>query len=373
MRVVESGIVSPVSPTETQSVRTFPTLVVLADGTLLVACRAGSTKDCDDSIIQLFRSCDNGATWSEPTIPFEPTAVDGKRGSYHLCYMTNLEAGHLLAACMWIDRESFPGRPLFNADTEGLLPAAILLSHSYDDGKTWTPLSKVPLPDSLGPPSLTNPLLKLADGSLAMSIETNKAYNDSSKWYQKVVFLFSSDEGNTWEGPATAGFDPTGRIFNWDQRAGVARDGTIAAFLWTYDTEAQTYLNIHRRLSTDNGQSWSDAEDLGFADQASRPAVLDDGRAVLAWVDRFGSHSIRARLAASIGGTFDPETEIELYRHEAAGSTSDSGDTAATLDSMGFWAYGLPYAETLPDGEVMVVHYAGDPTTMNIHWSRISV
>ena len=128
MRIVDSGIISPVGPDEPLRVRTFPSLLVLSDGTLLATCRTGSKKDSSDGTIEMFRSSDNGTTWSDPAIPFAPTKIDEIRGSYHLCYITELEAGHLLAACMWIDLDSYPDRPLFNADTEGCLPMAILLS-----------------------------------------------------------------------------------------------------------------------------------------------------------------------------------------------------------------------------------------------------
>ena len=40
----------------------------------------------------------------------------------------------------------------------------------------------MPMPAEIGPPSLTSPILGLADGRLAMSIETNKPYLDRSKW-----------------------------------------------------------------------------------------------------------------------------------------------------------------------------------------------
>ena len=165
-----------------------------------------------------------------------------------------------------------------------------------------------------------------------------------------------------------AGFDPTGRIFNWDQRAGVAPDGRIGTFLWTYDNKTQTYLNMHRRISADGGRTWSEAEDLGMTDQAAHPAILPDGRTVLSWVDRFNTQSIRARLAPSIDGDFDPASEVVLYEHEALTSNDPRG-------ALGFsvWSFGLPYAETLPDGDVLVVYYAGTESAMDIHWTRLSV
>jgi hypothetical protein len=121
-----------------------------------------------------------------------------------------------------------------------------------------------------------------------------------------VVLFHSRDYGQTWGTPITAGEDPSGRIFNWDQRLGMAPDGTLGAFVWTYDSVAHRYLNMHRRVSADGGNTWSEAEDLGFADQAGRPAVLPDGRVVLPWVDRFGTRAIRARLAPAIDAPFDP-------------------------------------------------------------------
>ena len=86
-----------------------------------------------------------------------------------------------------------------------------------------------------------------------------------------------------------AGGENSGR--NWAAK----RDKSYP--LWIYDSETKTYLNIHRRISSDGGRAWSEARGLGFTDQASHPAILGEGRVVLAWVDRFKTTSIRARLA----------------------------------------------------------------------------
>jgi hypothetical protein len=270
---------------------------------------------------------------------------------------------------MWVDRTSYPGQPLFNAATEGCLPMAILLSQSTDGGTTWTAWRRVPMPEEIGPPSLTSPILRLGDGSLAMSIETNKHYHDASKWQQRVLFFHSHDEGQSWQGPTTAGYDLTGRIFNWDLRCAVAPDGRVGAFAWTYDTQTTRYLNIHRRISQDHGYTWTLSEDLGFADQAGHPAVLPDGRVVLAWVDRFGTHSIHARIANDMAAPFDAASEVVLYKHGEAAAQGD--DTGALLAEMGLWSFGLPYAETLPDGTVLVMYYAGSAAQMDVCWAKL--
>lgn len=369
MKLIANGIVTHGTPGTSRSVIIFPALLPLSHGVLLAAGRSGSKKDSDDETIEFYRSYDGGQSWQGPHRPFGEAVINGKRGGLKLCYLTEVGTGHLMAASMWVDHESFPGQPLFNPETEGALPMEILLADSYDQGESWSPWRVVPMPAEVGPPSLTSPLLKLGDGTLAMSIETNKVYADSSRWFQRVVLFHSKDGGHTWSGPVVAGEDTSGRIFNWDQRAGVAPDGRIGTFIWTYDSESHRYVNIHRRISQDAGQTWSEAEDLGITDQAGHPAILPDGRTVLPWVDRFNSHSIRARLAPDIGGAFDPASEVVIYTH--GGQQEVSEETKDLLVGMSLWTFGLPYAEALPDGDVLVLYYAGNETTMDMCWARL--
>jgi hypothetical protein len=369
MNIVATGILAQGAPGTARATLTFGHVVALADHTLLATCRAGSTKDSPDENIEFYRSRDGGHTWSEPWRPFGATMVNSLFGTLKLCYLTELTPGRLLAAAMWVDRTTYPGQGLFNAETEGCLPMAILLADSHDRGDTWSPWRTVPMPAEIGPPSLTNPILKLTNGALAMSVETNKPYDERAKWYQKVVLFHSPDLGQTWDAPIVAGFDPTGHIFNWDQRCGVAPDGRIVTFNWTYDTQTARYLNIHRRISRDHGYTWSAAENLGFADQAAHPAILPDGRIVLPWVDRFQTHSIRARLATGIDAAFDPMSEVVIYTHGNEAKQDDN--MGELLAEMSLWTFGLPYAEALPDGDVLVVYYAGTEKVMNIYWARL--
>jgi hypothetical protein len=374
MRIRDRGVLNCGEPGTQRAITTFPSITPLADGSVLATYRVGSTKDSDDETIELRWSSDGGRIWSEPTSPFLPD-VDGTRGSLKLTYITEVDQRHLLAAAMWVDRQAHPGKPLFNDKTEGCLPMKILLADSYDQGKSWSDLRVLPVPADVGPPSLTNPVLRLPSGRLALSIESNKNYEDSTTWLQRVVYFYSDDNGQTWGPPVTTCHDPTGRIFHWDQRAGVCPDGRLVTFSWTYDRETTKYLNIRRHLSRDQGATWTEPQDLGFADQASHPAILPDGRVVLAWVDRFGTRSIRARLAAAVDAPFAPESEVSLYQLEVdtPKTVAGEGDTGDLLAEMGLWSFGLPFAEALPDGEVMVVYYEGDASWMRAHWVRLSL
>ena len=372
MQLIEMVKITDAVPGIARAIYTFPALTTLTNGTVLLTCRTGSTKDSADEIVELFRSVDGGRTWSEPETPFGSAQVNGAKSSLRACYLTEISPNHLLAASLWIDRETYPGQPLFNATTEGCLPMAVFLADSFDSGASWSAWRPVAFPDEIGPPSLTNPVMILPDGRLVMSIETNKHYPDSSRWYQRVVHFHSHDLGRTWDEPINAGYDPQGRFFNWDQRAGVTPQGEIVTFTWTYDRETNTYLNIQRRLSHKKATVWGQAVDVGFADQPSHPAILPDGRIVLAWVDRFSSQSIRARMADHADADFDAASEVMLYHHHSPAKT-DSTDTGEMLQAMGVWSFGLPYAEGLPDGDVAVVYYAGDDQKMDIYCARLRV
>lgn len=371
LQVVGEGILRQAEPGTRHAALTYPTVTALSHGGLLATLRCGSGKDTADETTELHASGDGGRTWRlRPFAP--PTVVHGRRGSARSCHITEIAPGHLLGAVMWVDRETWPGKPLFNPDTEGCLPMEILLSDSGDFGDTWSDWRVVPMPAEIGPPSLTSSVMTLPGSVLAMSIETNKTYADGSPWFQRAVLRHSRDQGRTWGPPVTASCDPTGRLFNWDQRTGVTPDGRIAAFLWTYDTETHAYLNIHRRISSDGGYRWTEAQDLGFADQAGHPAVLPDGRVVLSYVDRFNTQSIRARWARDAADPFDAATDVVLYDHRAgAPQGPHTGTTTDALTDMSAWSYGLPYAEPLPDGDVIVVYYAGRGEAMDARWARL--
>ena len=189
--------------------------------------------------------------------PFDDV-VSGIKGSLQVVYITSLDRGRLIAAACWVNREAFPDQPLFNPESEGCLPMDILVAESKDEGRSWTQWRRIPLPDDVGPASLTNPVLRLPSGRLAISIETNKTYHDTSPWKQRVVYVYSGDKGQSWSEPVTICEDPAGTLFFWDQRAAVTRDGALVTFSWTYHKPENRYLKIRRRISRDEGRTWTE-------------------------------------------------------------------------------------------------------------------
>jgi len=367
VRLVARGVISAAEPGTSRAVAKQAHLASLPDGSIMAIYRIGAASDSEIGNAEIRRSHDGGRTWSAPETPFE-TSFEGRRGTLYVATITPLGGDRLLCTSLWVDREAFPGQPLFNPETEGCLPMRVLLADSDDVGRTWSGWREVPMPDDVGPPSLTSPVRRLASGRLLLSVESNKPYLDRSPWFQRVVYLYSSDEGQTWTPPVTVCHDPTGRIRNWDQRVVVAADGRLASFTWTYDSETVSYGDIHRRISEDEGATWSAPEPLGITDQAGHPAILPDGRVVLAWVDHFETFSLRARLAESTDAPFDASTEAVLYQAPAA-VAGEGGDGGEALVAMQTWTFGLPFALPLADGSVLVAAYVGAvDTAIGIDW-----
>ena len=372
MRIEASGILGQSEINSSKACYTFSSFVSLSNGVLLASARRGDNKDSHLEVVEFFTSLDEGENWSEPWEPFNNINIENTKGTLKLCYFTEITPSHLLASFLWIDRSAYPGKELFNAETEGCLPMKVLLSDSYDQGKTWSNLRIVDMPKEIGPPSLTNPIMKLPDGKLLMSIENNKSYLDKSKWNQKAVFLSSTDNGENWSTPFLAAEDDKGIIFNWDLRSVVDKEGRVSSFAWTYDSLKENFLNIHQRISEDGGLTWSQPKDLNFADQASHPALLKDGRVVLAWVDRFQSQTIKVRLAKNLYSDFDSSSEITIFEQNNLKNNKDN-NLGELLEDMGVWNFGLPFADVLPSGKVLIFYYAGNINQMNLCWCRLTI
>ena len=367
MKLVASGVISAAEPGTPRAVAKQCHMAAYADGEILVTYRVGAASDSEHGNAEIRRSPSGGRSWGPPETPWS-TSFDGRRGTIYAPSLTVLLGEHLLACVLWVDREAHPGAPIFSPETEGCLPMRILLADSQDRGRTFTPWREVAMPDDVGPPSLTSPVRRLQSGRLLLSIESNKPYGDSTRWFQRVVYLYSSDEGASWTAPVTVCQDPTGRIRNWDQRVNVAADGRLVSYTWTYDSDLVMYGDIHRRISSDEGLTWTEPEPMGVTDQAGHPAILPDGRVVLPWTDHFDTFSVRARTAASIDAALDESSEVVLYQAAAAvaGEGTASGEA---LFAMSSWTFGSPFALPLADGTVLVCAYVGArEDALGVNW-----
>ncbi|TDE16656.1 sialidase family protein [Dyadobacter psychrotolerans] len=142
-------------------------LIELADGTWL----AGASNEINRWEVFVDRSEDKGKTWkASPYFKIDTTQIKGKGA---------------IQPTLW---ESKPGTVHMLIRTTG---GMIGRSDSYDNGKTWSVITKT----SLANPNSGIDLAKLADGTLVL------VYNpDAKNWGSRtpLTIAISQDNGKTW-------------------------------------------------------------------------------------------------------------------------------------------------------------------------------
>jgi len=316
-------------------------------------------------------SDDEGSTWRTVLDPFVPPPVDGRPGLFRAAYPTALGGDKVLAALCWVDH-SDPALPFFNEETEGLLDTRIFLSLSKDGGLTWSAPRLIETSPYKVPTPLTGPVLLFPDAQWALQFELNKPYYDPNPWRHASILIFSFDQGQTWPHHTIVSHDPDNRIFFWDQRPAVLEDGTLLNMFWTYDRTAADYLNIHARKSTSGGRLWSQLWDTGVAGQPAQPVSLPDGWIAMVYVDRTAAPAIKLRVSADAGKTWPEATEMTLYQPELASQSGKKSSMQDALSEMEKFSLGLPTTARLPNGDLLVVFYAGpEPDLTDIRWLRV--
>jgi len=374
MKIIDRGTVYAGQPETDRSSCAFSNACVLPNGRWLCDFRAAPTKKGTVGQHALLTwSDDEGKSWSEPVSPFVPQPIDGRPGLFRKAATTALGGSRVLLTLCWVDH-SDPSLPFFNEETEGLLDTRLFHAKSEDNGETWSePVLMDTSPYNV-PTPITGPALVLGNGELACQFEVNKHYNDTSVWRHSSVLMFSKDGGATWPEYVVVSNDPANRFFYWDQRPGLLADGRILDVFWTYDNQDAVYLNIHARESRDHGRTWSDIWVTDVPGQPAPPVSLPDGTIAMVYVDRTDVPTIKARASADGGRTWPERSEAIIDRAVIDNQTWSKQTMQDAWAEMAEFSIGLPANAPLPNGDVLVVYYAGPKTDVtDVRWARLRV
>ncbi|MBI2442034.1 MAG: exo-alpha-sialidase [Lentisphaerae bacterium] len=372
MKIVDRGTVFFGEAGSEYSSSAFPGVCALPTGRWLVWFRAARRKkDALPQRLLVTWSDDDGRTWVKPIEPFRRKVLNGVPGGWRAGHTTPLGGARALAVLYWVD-ESNPALPFFNETTEGLLDSRIFLALSNDNGATWSEPQFIDTAPFNMPVAITGPILLMPNGEWALQFETNKPYYDRSMWRHASVMMFSRDQGQTWPEYVQVAADPDARIFYWDQRPSVCRDGSVMDVFWTFDRKRAIYLNIHARLSRNNGRTWPALWDTGLSGQPGPCLSLADGRLAMPYVDREGPTVIKLRCSEDGGRSWPAESEVMLDDTLTRKQQFSKRGMRDAWTEMGKFSVGLPASALLPTGDVLVVYYAGSESDhTGIHWVRI--
>jgi hypothetical protein len=343
-------------------------------GRLVAGFRTGSAKDSADEDVRLMASDDEGATW-QPVFEGFGDVPPGAGGRIRCIGLAAAGGDKLMASLSWVDHSN-PTLPMFNPQTEGILPTRVLFVESEDGGRSWTEPVEVPLLPHRGN-AITGPIMVVRDGRLALPYEAWKEYEDTGPGKHHASLRFSADRGKTWPELAIVAHDPAGRVLYWDQRLAVdPASGRLIAMFWSHDRQAKHDLDVHIAWGAPDGREWSAPQSAGIAGQIAAPLAIGGERVFAGYVHRHYPPSLRALLSDDFGRTWTAAEELVFYEKVYGGGESGMGGQRDFNDywaDMSVWTFGHPAPLLLPNGDVMVVFYAGDETAMSFRWVRIAL
>lgn len=246
----------------------FPGAVRLPGGTLLVAARSGVEHVDHRGRIEVFRSTDEGRTWTGPH-----TARDS-RGDDRDPKLAVTPTGRVLLT-------GFTRR---DDRSRGPVRTGVFVLRSDDDGRTWDVPTLLAAP---GADHLTShgAATIAADGSVLLPVYARNL----------AMVMRSTDDGLTFPPEQVVVLDCAGA-----QTTEVVllalRSGLLLAWVRLADERLGSLL----LRSEDSGASWSAPEHLPIAQSSADMVELDDGRVLVAFGDLSGRFGVRRVTCAAL-------------------------------------------------------------------------
>ncbi len=375
MRAEKRGLIYDARPVaETERVAYFTSLVPLESGSWLAGWQCGPAKQTPANTIRLARSRDGAETWHLLPFRFE-TSWQGTAGSLLTAEMVEAEPGRLILFTTWANR-SDPSRPLFDPETEGILPTRILFCVSTDEGDTWGEWSELSTPGLTGC-AVTGPIVRWSDGSFACAFESFKEFDDPAPVEPAAWLAVSRDGGRSFAAPWQVAQHPEHTKYYWDQRLCPTQTaGEFVAMFWTHNRPRQRDLNVHLlRASIDDGPMVAEQPvEISIPGQIAACLIANDGRLLAFVVDRGRPGTMTLWQSADGGHSWPEDGRLVVHTHDEQAAITqgrENIDFAEYWEDMGKWSFGHPAIRPLGDGWLLA-WYAGTPKQMSIHWARVA-
>ncbi len=284
----------------------------LSNGEIILCCKElnGSMNDPKGRIL-MFRSIDGGKTWKKGISPTCHDETVYPEKGYLMAHVTELEPDELIAVYSIIDTDE--SKPLFNTVTDGMQPASVRTTKSYDNGRTWTTPKDIEFesPDIIVP----GKIITLPDGNIGFPCEMHDHWEGGYKEGNCSRFIKSYDRGYSFsEGNTMAAAEG---ILYGDARPTCIND-EILIYLWTLDLTNMEDQPVHFISTADSGETWSAPAPVNITTQIMSPLYFRDGLMLAVHQDRFsGNHGLKALFSFDSGLNWNRSTEVTLFGAES--------------------------------------------------------
>lgn len=340
-----------------------PSIVRLADGTLLAAFDLGEAVESLSYRTYLSRSCDGGKTWDAPSPWFNDPVP---RRSIHVVRLGQMRDGTLLGFGGRLYRDD-PQEGLTNRANLGYVPVDLILLKSHDGGKTWEGPVTI-TPPLVGPSFETcHRIIELSDGRWLAPTSTWKGWDGSAPNGMQAIALVSDDRGATWPEWISVVNQYDRGIVSWEQGLTQLGDGRLLAVVWCFDEKQGKSLPNCYAISSD-GRAFGPPRENGVHGETSKLLTLADGR-VLCMYRRLDKPGLWANLVRIDGDNWINVAETAVWQ----GPTSGLFGKQAAGDELSALKFGFPSMVQMPDGEVFAVFWCVEECLHVIRWVRIVI
>lgn len=240
----------------------FPSLARLADGTLFLVYRVGTTHSTSKGVIVKRTSTDGGATWSAASTIITDATYDVRDPG-----VTLLSSGRLIIAYKM---------------TNHTIPASIAdgarVIYSDDDGVTWS--AEITINSALTSYSGCSARIVEKNGTLYLPI-FGKNTGDT---YESVSVFTSTDDGETWGGEVTVANGETDSKNYQEPNILALSNGQLLCLLRS-DSSPASANRIRSSVSNDSGLSWEATTELFAGYGRPSCAQLSNGMIIVIYRD----------------------------------------------------------------------------------------
>ena len=302
----------------------WPTVAKRGGELLAVTSGGRRAHVCPFGRVELFRSYDNGASWTYPQIVYDSPIDDRdagvcvtSKGTILVTSFTSLAYAPILDAEKarraegkgeWPDEQFNDWSSVHDRISEEQRQSELgcWMFRSTDDGVTWSKRYATPFNSPHGP-------ISLSDGRLL--------YMGNELWTQehRVGASISEDDGLTWQVKGYIGTrDGDSLPLYCELHAVEADDGRFVAQI--RNENGADFNHTLQTVSKDGGETWTTPQTIGVWGTPSFLTKLKDGRLLMTYGYRREPFGIQARVSDDCGETWSEP--ITVY---GGGASADLG------------------------------------------------